>query len=247
MKQRISIVLCFALLLALAGCGSGVESGSVRAVLNARMTEDAALTTECEQQLASEGAEPPLEEIPETAEAVTEALTASEQELALRSESADGTDYPTAASADVPESVSPQNETTPVTPAEETDLPDETEPAAEETEPPAQDNGYADVDIDLTMFSATVAISQLYNMLVDPTPYIGYVVRVSGIFIVYSDGARACLISDEGGCCQEGVHISLRQGFSYPAEGTPVTVVGTFGTYYINDILYCIICDAVLE
>lgn len=121
------------------------------------------------------------------------------------------------------------------------------------SEPPAvtqaqsEERPRADVDIDLTTLSSTVVFSQLYNMLVDPTPYLGTAVRMSGIYIVYSDGSRACLISDEGGCCQEGVHFALREGIPYPEENSLVTVVGTFGTYYINDVLYCRIYDAILE
>ncbi len=114
------------------------------------------------------------------------------------------------------------------------------------TQTQAEENAY-DVDIDLTTLSSTVIFSQLYNMLVDPTPYLGNVVRMSGTYIVYSDGSRACLISDEDGCCQEGVHFALREGIPYPEENTPVTLVGTFGTYYINDVLYCRIYDAILE
>lgn len=119
--------------------------------------------------------------------------------------------------------------------------------AATEPVASAPRSDYDYVDVDLTKLSSTLVFSQTYNMLVDPTPYLGQVVRMSGSYIVYSDGARACLISDEGGCCQEGIHFSLQEGIPYPDLGTRVTVVGIFGTYYFNDVLYCRLYNAILE
>lgn len=106
---------------------------------------------------------------------------------------------------------------------------------------------YEQVDVDLTTLNSTVLFSQTYAMLSEPAPYLGQVVRMRGSYVVYADGAKACLISDEGGCCQEGIHFDLEEGLDYPAPDTEITVVGTFGTYEFNGITYCRVYDAILE
>lgn len=245
-KHGIALLFCVFLSLSCFGCGSSepvLQAGSVSAVLNARMTEALLPMTEAAQAPASEDTEPPSETALET-EAAAPDTTAEPDTTAAPDVTAapDTTAASPPAATEAPEPTAPQSSRPPETAAEKTEPP--------ETEPPetsAQNVGYPDVDIDLTMLSSTVVISQLNNMMVDPAPYFGYVVRLSGIAIVYSDGSFACLISDAGGCCQEAIHYSLRQGVPYPAEGSYVTIIGTFGTYYINDVLYCRLYDAVLE
>ncbi len=122
-----------------------------------------------------------------------------------------------------------------------------TEIAISESVFSSQTSEYEMVDVDLTTLSSTMVFSQTFNMLVDPTPFLGQVVRMQGSYIVYADGAKACLISDEGGCCQEGIHFSLKEGIAYPELNTQITVVGTFGTYEFNGMTYCRLYDAVLE
>jgi len=247
-KAGIALLFCVVLALSFFSCGDSetvLRVGSVSDVLNARMTEASLPMTEAARQPASEAAEPPSETTLETEAAApdtnAEPDVTDAPALPPYSESADSTPEQTAASApavtEAPEPTAPQSSRPPETAAEETEPPETSAPKVE----------YPDVDIDLTMLSSTVVISQLNNMMVDPAPYIGYVVRLSGVAIVYSDGSFACLISDAGGCCQEALHYSLRQGVSYPAEGSYVTIIGTFGTYYINDVLYCRLYDAVLE
>lgn len=106
---------------------------------------------------------------------------------------------------------------------------------------------YEHVDVDLTRLNSTILFSQTYAMLSEPAPYLGQVVRMRGSYVVYADGAKACLISDEGGCCQEGIHFDLEEGLDYPAPDAEITVVGTFGTYEFNGITYCRVYDAILE
>lgn len=103
------------------------------------------------------------------------------------------------------------------------------------------------IDVDLTKLNSTILFSQTYAMLSEPTPYLGKVVRMRGSYVVYADGAKACLISDEGGCCQEGIHFALRDGIAYPELNTQIIVVGTFGTYEFNGVTYCRLYDAILE
>ncbi len=112
------------------------------------------------------------------------------------------------------------------------------------------------VDVDLTTLSSTMVYSEVYNMLTAPDDYIGKVVKMSGMYVVYSnqDDTQyypAVIISDATACCSQGLEFVLagdpKFPDDYPETETDVTVVGTFATYDEDGTQYCHLVDAAFE
>lgn len=108
-----------------------------------------------------------------------------------------------------------------------------------------------DVDVDLTKLTSTMVYSEVYNMVTEPSEYMGKTVRMKGITSVYHDDVDnndyyACVIQDATACCAQGIEFVLNDG-NYPEANTEVTVVGTFSSYKIEDYEYFTLKDAVME
>ena len=102
------------------------------------------------------------------------------------------------------------------------------------------------VDIDLTRMSATFVYAQVFNMLVDQASYEGKTVRMRGAFLSFNYEADdtikkgyACVIKDATACCAQGLEFEMPAPLTYPddfpAEGTEITVSGTFHTFHEGD------------
>lgn len=128
-------------------------------------------------------------------------------------------------------------------------------PTPEASDAPAvqTDLSSDDADIDLTQLSSTVVYSEVFNMVNTPENYEGETVKMQGSFAVYEDEASgkvyyACIIQDATACCAQGIEFvpdeSLRYPDDFPALGTEITVIGTFGTYYEGDQMYVTLFDA---
>lgn len=112
------------------------------------------------------------------------------------------------------------------------------------------------VDVDLTKLSSTMIYSEVYNMMYTPDDYIGKTVRMSGMFVPYTnqDESRfypAVIIADATACCSQGLEFVLEGNPSYP-EGYPeietdITVIGTFETYEEDGNMYCRMKNAKIE
>lgn len=112
------------------------------------------------------------------------------------------------------------------------------------------------VDVDLTKLSSTMVYSEVYNMMYTPENYIGKNVKLSGMFVAYTnqDGSRyypAVIIADATACCSQGLEFVLEGNPSYP-EGYPeietdITVIGTFETYLEDGNTYCRLKNAKIE
>ena len=109
------------------------------------------------------------------------------------------------------------------------------------------------IDVDLTILSGTVAYSQVYDMLCNPSKYIGKTVKMEGLFSVYYGEDTglyypAVIIKDATACCAQGIEFVLKNEppypSGYPKEGTVVTVKGRFGVYYEGSDQYCHLVDA---
>lgn len=109
------------------------------------------------------------------------------------------------------------------------------------------------VDIDLTILSATVVYSEVYNMMYLPEEYIGKTIRMRGMFSSYHDEETdksyyACIIQDATACCAQGIEFELEGEHSYPEdypeEGEDVTVEGVFDTYTEGEYTYCTLRNA---
>lgn len=111
------------------------------------------------------------------------------------------------------------------------------------------------VDVDLTVLSATMVYSEVYNMMVSPEDYIGKTVKMKGRFAVYHDEASgsyyfACIIKDATACCAQGIEFVPADDREYP-EGYPqvdeeICVVGVFDTYREGNYTYCTLRGAKL-
>ena len=108
-----------------------------------------------------------------------------------------------------------------------------------------------DVDVDLTKLTSTMVYSEVYNMVSQPSEYMGKTVRMKGITSIYHDDVDnndyyACVIQDATACCAQGIEFVLDDG-KYPEANTEVTVVGTFSSYKIEDYEYYTLVNAVME
>lgn len=120
------------------------------------------------------------------------------------------------------------------------------------TESAAEDTGIT--DIDLTTLNSTMVYSQIYDIVSNPDRYLGKTIKMKGNVGVYHDTATniyyyACIIPDATACCQQGIEFKLKGDPSndkYPAEGTEITVEGTFETYKEGEQQYPRLKDAEL-
>ncbi|MBO5606404.1 MAG: hypothetical protein J5930_00760 [Treponema sp.] len=92
-----------------------------------------------------------------------------------------------------------------------------------------------EVDLDLTTFSANMAYSEVFNMMLDPESYVGQKIRINGENYVYQDDEGnnhyACIILDATGCCPQGLEYQMgaeKNTSDYPADAEDITLVGTF-------------------
>ena len=125
-------------------------------------------------------------------------------------------------------------------PAEQTTA--ETAQSATEAAPVSADG----IDVDLTTMSATMVYSEVQNMMMNPTDYLGKTVKMKGTFNVAELGDNiyyACLIKDATACCAQGIEFQWEGDHAYPEDypemGDEITVVGTFSTYKENTQTYC--------
>ena len=109
------------------------------------------------------------------------------------------------------------------------------------------------VDVDLTILSATMVYSEVYNMMTSPQDYMGKTVKMRGTFDCYHDEATdryyfACIIKDATACCAQGIEFELSGAHSYPNDypsiGDTICVVGVFDTYREGDYTYCTLRNA---
>lgn len=108
-----------------------------------------------------------------------------------------------------------------------------------------------DVDVDLTVLSSTMVYSQVLDMMASPKKYQGKSVRMSGDFAVSENVNRnyyACIIKDATACCASGIEFLWAGEHSYPEDypkqGTKITVVGNFDSYYEGEQMYIQLVDA---
>ncbi len=105
------------------------------------------------------------------------------------------------------------------------------------------------VDVDLTIMSATMVYSEVYNMMYTPEEYVGKRVRMEGTYSFFHDEESgmdyyACVIQDATACCAQGLEFVPLNPEKCPEEGGMVTVEGTFATYIEGDYTYCTLREA---
>ena len=124
---------------------------------------------------------------------------------------------------------------------------------AERADPGAPQSASETVDVDLTVLSATMVYSEVYNMVTHPEDYIGKTVKMDGAFAYYHDETTggdyfACIIQDATACCAQGIEFVLAGEHvypeDYPAPDEEICVVGEFDTYLEGDYSYCTLRNA---
>lgn len=109
------------------------------------------------------------------------------------------------------------------------------------------------VDLDLSKLSGTVVYSQIYNMMYEPEPFIGKVIRMAGYYSAYEDLERnvvyhACVIPDATACCAQGIEFIWAGEHAwpeeYPMEGTDIIVTGRMETYEEDGYMYLHLVDS---
>ena len=98
-------------------------------------------------------------------------------------------------------------------------------------------------DLDLTALSSTMVYSEVYNIMTSPQDYVGKKIKMNGTTAIYHDendgnDYYACVIADATACCSQGIEFVLDDKKDYPAEGSEITVVGTFSPYQIMNNEY---------
>ena len=109
------------------------------------------------------------------------------------------------------------------------------------------------VDLDLSVLSGTVVYAQVYNLMYDPTPYLGKILRIRGWYSALIDTQtdmiyHACVIPDATACCTQGIEFVWGGDHTYPddymEEGTTLTVTGRLEMYAENGVNYLHLVDA---
>ncbi len=111
----------------------------------------------------------------------------------------------------------------------------------------------AAVDIDLTKMSSTMVYSTVFNMVTNPTAFVGKTMRMRGEYTTYhisiddpTQIIHACLVRDAAGCCSQGLEFVLSDG-KYPAGANEITVVGTIAVQKISGKYVCFLKNSALE
>ena len=101
------------------------------------------------------------------------------------------------------------------------------------------------VDVDLTKLSNTMVYAKVYNMMTNPSDYIGKTVKASGPYATsyYQDELyHFVLVEGVDACCPEGLMFIWDGEHSYPEdypeEGTNIEFVGVFNSYDGLDFEY---------
>jgi hypothetical protein len=120
--------------------------------------------------------------------------------------------------------------------------------AADSAEPPV-------IDLDMSGMSGTVVYAQTYNLLSDPAPWLGKIIRMAGYYSFYNDQEQgvvyhACIIPDATACCAQGIEFIWAGEHNwpddYPEDGTDITVTGRLEIYEENGYSYLHLVDAVV-
>ena len=103
------------------------------------------------------------------------------------------------------------------------------------------------VDIDLTTRSSTMVYAEINNMLTEPAPYLGKVVKLRGRYSgsYYEQGDtyyHFAVIEDALACCAQGLEFIWEGDHTYPddypKENEEIEVIGIFDSYDEDGFTY---------
>ena len=112
------------------------------------------------------------------------------------------------------------------------------------------------VDLDLSRMSGTIVYAEVYNLMYDPSPYLGKVLRIRGYYSFFRDPVSdsvyyACVIPDATACCMQGIEFVPVEEPADPDEyledSADITVTGRLEIYEDNGVSYLHLVDAGVE
>ncbi|MGL5259866.1 MAG: hypothetical protein ACRC7V_07130 [Lachnospiraceae bacterium] len=105
----------------------------------------------------------------------------------------------------------------------------------------------SDIDVDLTTMSSTLVYAEVYNMMQNPTDYIGKTVKLNGIYYKATSEDTTkfynyAIISDAASCCAQGIEFiwSGQKEYEdgYLVDDMGIELVGVFGSYEEDGYTY---------
>ncbi len=111
------------------------------------------------------------------------------------------------------------------------------------------------IDLDLAGMSGTIVYAQVYNLLSDPSPWLGKMIRMAGYYSYYDDQEHgivyhACVIPDATACCSAGIEFVWEGEHAWPEDypeiGTDIVVTGRLEIYQEDGYDYLHLLDAKL-
>ena len=110
-------------------------------------------------------------------------------------------------------------------------------------------------DIDFTKFSSVMIYSAVFDILRDPAPFLGKVIKISGQFDCAPDLQTGkyyfgVIITDASACCSTGFDFVLKDSYKFPEDypkvGDTITVSGKLERYKEGEDTYFHLVDAEL-
>ena len=112
------------------------------------------------------------------------------------------------------------------------------------------------VDIDMTVMSATMVYSEIFNMMLEPESYAGKTIKLDGWFSGYEDPSNGkvytmCVVPDATACCSEGIEFVLADSGKlsypedYPEAEEDITIIGVYDAVGEEEDAYYVLQDAV--
>ena len=117
-------------------------------------------------------------------------------------------------------------------------------------------SGSVQVDLDLSRMSGTIVYAEVYNLMYDPSPYLGKVLRIRGYYSFFRDPVSdsvyyACVIPDATACCMQGIEFVPAEEPADPdhylEDSADLTVTGRLELYEDNGVCYLHLVDASIE
>lgn len=111
-------------------------------------------------------------------------------------------------------------------------------------------------DLDLSKMSSTVAYAEIYNIQEDPSPYLGKMIRLRGLYSYYREPSTgvsyyACVIPDATACCMQGMEFvpaaEPKDPDNFLEDSADITVTGRLEIYQEENISYLHLVEASVE
>ncbi len=107
----------------------------------------------------------------------------------------------------------------------------------------------SDYDIDLTTMSDTMVFSQVYDIMLNYTAYMGQSINLVGQFnsLYYEEISQTLnfvVINDALGCCPQGLELRFEGDVTMPDVNANISIQGEFTTYKEGDFeFFCIMVE----